>query len=88
MLIQIIIIFTVITTSIAIFSRHYQRQHEQLVAANSELEKLATVDSLSGLFNRRKFLETLEQSFQDQNFTSLYVIMMDIDRFKQINDTY
>jgi diguanylate cyclase len=45
---------------------------------------------LTGLYNRRHLLERLEveKSRADRNRKSFSVVILDIDHFKQINDTY
>lgn len=55
-----------------------------------ELEKLATTDSLTGAKNRRSFLQFFEQELsRSQRYGhKLALLMMDIDHFKDINDTY
>ncbi len=55
-----------------------------------ELERLATTDTLTGLLNRRSIFETankeIRRAIRYQNpFT---IIMLDIDYFKRVNDTY
>ena len=57
---------------------------------NIELETLATRDSLTGLYNRRAFLERLEKDYVSaiKNDTPLCALMSDIDFFKRVNDTY
>lgn len=52
------------------------------------LYELATVDSLTGLLNRRKFRELLEQAVQQAlNLRQpLSLAILDLDRFKSIND--
>lgn len=54
------------------------------------LEKMATTDPLTGLFNRRVFEEALGRKFQSaRRFgRSLSIIMADLDRFKSVNDTH
>jgi diguanylate cyclase (GGDEF)-like protein len=54
------------------------------------LEKLATRDELTGLYNRRHALTLLEQqmSLASRYDKSLCIAMLDLDWFKQINDTY
>lgn len=54
------------------------------------LNKLATIDSLTNITNRMHFLSIAEKEFQRtiEDGISLSVIMMDIDHFKQVNDTY
>jgi diguanylate cyclase (GGDEF)-like protein len=51
------------------------------------LEFLATRDSLTGVFNRRKFFELGETLFANQG-TTLTALMIDVDHFKQINDSH
>lgn len=61
-----------------------------LTAKQAELEYLATHDSLTGLLNRREFMRQLEQErvrvLRHPAPTSL--IMVDLDFFKKVNDTY
>lgn len=54
------------------------------------LNKLATIDALTNIANRTHFISIAEREFQRaiEYDTSLSVIMMDIDHFKQVNDTY
>jgi len=53
-----------------------------------ELKKLASTDPLTGLLNRRKFLDILESLVQKSDNPNFSLIMFDIDDFKKINDTY
>ena len=55
-----------------------------------ELQKIAITDSLTGLFNRRHFFDLGEKEFAKSTRynRSLSVILLDIDFFKGINDTY
>lgn len=68
-----------------------RRQAElELADANAELAALVRIDSLTGLANRRRFDEALEQAWSaalDRGH-SLAVLMIDVDHFKQFNDTY
>lgn len=61
---------------------------DNLERANSKLLHLATTDELTGLFNRRKFFESLEARCNEANRTGqqLSIIMVDVDKFKRIND--
>ncbi|ATX80149.1 diguanylate cyclase (GGDEF) domain-containing protein [Mariprofundus aestuarium] len=61
-----------------------------LEKANAKLHLLATTDGLTEIFNRRHFLE---RGMHDLKIASRYnrpiaVIMLDIDHFKAVNDTY
>ena len=53
------------------------------------LENMAFTDSLTGMPNRALFYERLEQSIQRvrMNSTPFHLLMLDLDRFKYINDT-
>jgi len=55
-----------------------------------QLTKMATKDELTGLYNRRFFLDVLENEVaRDKRYAQgLALAMMDLDHFKQINDTY
>jgi methyl-accepting chemotaxis protein len=63
---------------------------KELENAKNRAEKLARIDSLSGLSNRRAFFEfcnyEIEKSKRHGHF--LTCIMLDIDNFKEINDKY
>ncbi|GEM_PF-374927 len=55
-----------------------------------ELKFLADVDSLTGLYNRRKIEEILRQEIEraKRYGSPLSILLIDVDNFKQINDTY
>jgi two-component system cell cycle response regulator len=60
---------------------------EQLRRAMLEQQRLAVTDSLTGLHNRRFFTEQLAGRHHDDTSPSS-VLVIDLDHFKQINDTY
>ncbi len=63
---------------------------ESLRLANLELEKLATTDGLTEIYNHRYFYNRLEEEYNiaQRYNVSLACIMLDIDFFKKVNDTY
>ena len=63
---------------------------QDLREANEKLTQLATIDSLTNSMNRRYFLERCKQEIERtlQHQRTGIVIMMDIDDFKEVNDTY
>jgi diguanylate cyclase (GGDEF)-like protein len=63
---------------------------QQLESANDKLEKLATLDGLTGIANRRRFEEFLSQEWHRsiRTRTPLSALLMDVDHFKKYNDTY
>ncbi len=64
--------------------------YRQLQAANQELDRIAKVDSLTQLANRRWLDEYLEQEWQrlGRDRKQLSVVLADVDFFKPFNDTY
>ncbi|MCK5520358.1 MAG: diguanylate cyclase [Candidatus Marinimicrobia bacterium] len=51
------------------------------------LEYISSYDAMTGIYNRRKFFELSEEKFKTQKDT-LFAVMIDIDKFKAINDAY
>ena len=74
-------------------SKLYQQLYElnqKLISAQHALEHQATHDALTGVYNRGGIIELLEGQIaraQRQNQT-LCIIMLDVDHFKQFNDTH
>ena len=61
----------------------------KLRASYAEIEDLARVDPLTGIANRRGFYETSETALRwaRRSGTALSLLYLDIDDFKQVNDT-
>ncbi|WP_054740353.1 GGDEF domain-containing protein [Cellulosilyticum ruminicola] len=53
----------------------------------NKIRETANLDGLTGIFNKRYFFDTLStyKDIDTQNYT---IAMIDIDRFKKVNDTY
>lgn len=62
----------------------------ELQEKNSELEKLNTLDALTGIHNRRHFDKRLSAELRRarRELSQLSLVMFDIDHFKSVNDTY
>jgi diguanylate cyclase (GGDEF)-like protein len=67
-----------------------QRQLDEIEDLHVQLREQATRDGLTGLFNRRYMGEALEREMAQalRVNSPLSVVMLDIDRFKPINDSY
>lgn len=67
-----------------------QKEIEERKSAQANLEVLATTDSLTGLLNRRELFiqgeRAVEQTIRDCQV--LAAILLDLDHFKAVNDTY
>lgn len=73
-----------------LWSIEHRRLAEELKRANATLQKSAISDSMTGLLNRAYLLESLlrELSAAHRHGTPLSCVILDIDRFKQVNDRY
>ncbi len=65
-------------------------KNRELEIANKRLRKLSITDGLTELFNHRHIHELLHEEFERSKRTEepIAVAMLDLDRFKQVNDTY
>lgn len=63
---------------------------ETLKQRESDAQRASERDELTGLYNRRRMLELLDQSIRESSEQGLYcgVLFVDLNGFKQINDTY
>ncbi|MDR5866704.1 EAL domain-containing protein [Halomonas koreensis] len=59
-----------------------------LKVAEQRLERLAWYDALTGLANRSLFALRLEEALQAEDGAATAVVFVDLDRFKDINDTH
>ena len=66
------------------------RANERATRATAELRRLATTDELTGLANRRSFLDALERetSRACRSGNPLCLAIVDLDHFKKINDLH
>lgn len=67
-----------------------RKLQDELRVSNEQLARLATTDALTGLHNRRSFDHHLEDELRRaQRFGhSLALVVLDLDRFKQVNDDW
>ncbi|MGD9618981.1 MAG: diguanylate cyclase [Mycolicibacterium sp.] len=72
------------------YEQRLRGQHDALMEAQQELERLARFDSLTGLVNRAEALSRLEAALECSRSPGehLGVLFCDVDRFKAVNDTY
>lgn len=71
-------------------TRELTKKNRELEKANRRIEELSRTDTLTGLANRRHFLDYFGKMISQARRHSypLSLIMIDLDRFKQVNDTY
>jgi len=72
------------------YQQELREINEALELKSKKFEKIAGTDSLTGLYNRMKFLELFvsEYKIMVQRHNALSLLVIDLDHFKAINDTY
>ena len=63
------------------------KTHLKLKCLIEHLEFVSSYDDMTKIYNRRKFFELATKRFND-NSENLYAVIIDIDKFKDINDAY
>lgn len=84
------IVAVFIVAVILIMSQEYQKEHDIVVENAEQLNRQATTDNLTKLYNQRFLAEALKKIIDTypMNSGSCSIIMFDLDNFKKINDTY
>ncbi len=65
-----------------------EERTEELQRAHDRMKEMANTDPLTGIFNRHYFNNYIEDLKKDKRVSALALIMLDVDRFKYINDHY
>ena len=67
-----------------------EQDHQALMNAKVRLERIASTDDLTGILNRRAFMEraNTEVARYRRSSTRFSAVMLDIDHFKQVNDVH
>lgn len=90
LILWVMFIFFVMTYFLLRTNRLRKQANEKLNQLNSKLFELATTDSMTGLSNRRHFLKSAQKELlrQQRNQFKTALLMIDIDYFKNVNDSY
>ncbi|MBT6274295.1 MAG: EAL domain-containing protein, partial [Chromatiales bacterium] len=88
-------VFAVLTHQFALAAHNIRLTGElhdtvsQLESARSEMDQLALYDSLTGLYNRRLFIDRLDQAVTAaaRNRRRACLLYLDLDHFNRVNDT-
>lgn len=75
---------------VAVVKQTNQELEGKIKSRTEELQRLTEIDPLTGLLNRRGVMDRFEKeiSRQARQFGSLGILLLDLDHFKQVNDTY
>jgi two-component system chemotaxis family response regulator WspR len=70
--------------------RELEALHKELAEKNEVLERLSSLDGLTGIANRRRLDEAIDQEWRRarRDGSTLSLIMIDVDYFKKFNDHY
>lgn len=87
-----LILFSLMTRGIELVEslRTTIQTGQELMVQNAMMQKMNKLDALTDLYNHRAFHEYLDKAKEicDSTNTTLHLAMIDIDNFKQVNDTY
>jgi diguanylate cyclase (GGDEF)-like protein len=79
-----------VSWSVGLILLNSLRMNSEISKLTTQLEQFASIDPLTGVYNRRKFLEIgnveLERAKRHGRYLSL--LMFDLNNFKDVNDTY
>ncbi len=84
-------IFMTMVAALIFVSKESVEMESKLVRYNEKMQHLASVDPLTGLWNRRsmkEYLEAQKKQCRDGNIGTMSIALGDIDFFKKVNDTY
>lgn len=75
---------------IVIFILNFSRQQQKLTLSYQQQKELACTDKLTGLHNRRHLQDVAvtEIKYAKLRNTPISILLIDVDHFKQVNDTY
>ena len=91
MAINLVLVSAAMLLIVTVQYRHFSAAvsaRTKLELANRENARLANLDSLTGLANRRQFFTQLEEAFAESEGKRLAVGVIDLDGFKPVNDLY
>ncbi len=77
-----------LATFISVTSQELENTNKQLALVNDKLKMAAIIDGLTGLYNRKEIQGQIEKALADVKREQFSLVMLDIDNFKQVNDTY
>ena len=65
-----------------------EKLHEQLLDAHQQLKTRSRLDTMTGMLNRESFLSDLESEKERNPDHTSSVVLLDVDHFKRVNDTW
>lgn len=87
-LMSFIIAFFAILVAVAMVILQYERQTRELSRMSEELTQAVNTDPLTEIRNRRYLMQYLENQTAHMGDEKRYAVLIDLDLFKSVNDTY
>lgn len=84
----LVAVFALTATVVGLLYRKVRHANAQLHEKNRELKQQSVRDPLTGLYNRRHFLEYMRALPATGQASGGALFLLDVDHFKNINDTY
>ncbi len=81
-----VIVAVSVGAMLTLLLKQYDRQQAELYDMGNSLENMAKQDPLTGLYNRRYLTNYIEEKLKNQK-QSFFIVLIDIDDFKEVNDT-
>jgi len=77
-------------TTIRLQTEQLEKLQQELQHKHKELERLTRLDGLTGLYNRNTFVELTRRELQraQRQGSSTTIMLLDLDHFKKVNDTW
>jgi len=87
---EILAIFILILSTLIYFYYTLHKVNKKLQISYEKIEQLSITDKLTNLYNRYKIDDVLlnEKKYSDRYATTFGLILLDLDHFKDVNDTY
>ncbi|MCL2580045.1 MAG: sensor domain-containing diguanylate cyclase [Oscillospiraceae bacterium] len=79
-----------LAAGLSFFSAVVRQSYQDLKVLKNKLEQLATIDPLTGVHNRRYFMENVAKNISrvERLGGQSYIMLLDLDHFKHVNDEY
>ena len=85
-----LVLFVLLRAGVGFFESELRRRTSEIRQLNRKLTHMATTDALTGLFNRRHFLQRMQVEMDRvrRSGGEIALVLIDLDHFKEVNDRY
>ena len=85
-----LVLFVLLRAGVGFFESELRRRTSEIRQLNRKLTHMATTDALTGLYNRRHFLQRMQVEMDRvrRSGGEIALVLIDLDHFKEVNDRY